>query len=381
MNSLNSANSCQICAPLISTSAWYQPPSDCATIAAHDYFTCGVAGGVAKCWGSNGSGRGESPSLGTGETYDQLAGSPVPLMVTGLGGSVQAVSTGPDSYHACAVVNGGVKCWGDGRSGQLGDGSTTSSSDIPVQVAGLTSGVQGIATGVSHSCALVNGRVECWGDNSFGQLGTAFSSMTPATPVISNAQAISLGAYHSCALINGSVWCWGSNSNGQLGNNSTTDSDVPVQVTTLGSDVQVIAAGGNSTCAISEGELYCWGANGFGQLGDGTSSDRAVPVAVQTLTSDVQAVATSSAVTCAIFNGGAWCWGAGVLLGDGSSASRATPGPVPGLDSGVLAITVGSAPCALTSAGAKCWGDNSEGELGANSTAASSPTPVSVQGL
>ena len=63
--------------------------------------------------------------------------------------------------HACAVVNGGVSCWGANESGQLGDGSTTS-SDMPVRVAGLTD-VDGIVAGGAHTCAhRSDGTVWCW---------------------------------------------------------------------------------------------------------------------------------------------------------------------------------------------------------------------------
>ena len=36
------------------------------------------------------------------------------------------------------------------------------------------------AVGDQHACALVNGEVDCWGDNSLGQLGNGSFSIAPA---------------------------------------------------------------------------------------------------------------------------------------------------------------------------------------------------------
>jgi alpha-tubulin suppressor-like RCC1 family protein len=375
---LNPATGCQSCNPSISTLAWYQVPSDCAIIAAHDGFTCATTGGAVKCWGTNSDGN-------LGQSYGQTSYSAVPIAISALGTSVQAVSTGGGSSQACATVGGGIKCWGRNDYGQLGNG-TTSSSYIPVQVAGLTSGVLGVATGESFSCALLNGQVRCWGTNTNGQLGMPASqgATPPVTVTFSgNIQAIAAGASYACALVSGSVWCWGANSHGQLGNNSTTDSYLPVQAVGLGSNVQAIAAGRSHTCAIANGSLSCWGYNSDGQVGDGTTTDRWAPVPVQGLSSGVEAVANGTYHTCAIVNGGAWCWGMNLdgELGDNSTTARSSPVAVQGLGSGVQTMTAGyNHSCALTSAGAKCWGNNTYGELGSNSTA-SSLTPVSVQGL
>jgi len=73
-------------------------------------------------------------------------------------------------FSSCAVVSGGVKCWGDNFSSQLGD-QTFSTSRTPVSVIASNSGVTSIDAGRYHACAVEQGSVKCWGDNSWGQTG------------------------------------------------------------------------------------------------------------------------------------------------------------------------------------------------------------------
>jgi alpha-tubulin suppressor-like RCC1 family protein len=190
--------------------------------------------------------------------------------------------------------DGTVWTWGDNSSGQLGDGSATS-SNIPVQVRGLsgisTGMVIAVAAGYDHTVALKNdGTVWAWGNNKNGQLGNGNS--TPSkTPVqvsgLSTVTAVAAGFSHTVALkSDGTVWTWGNNSKGQLGSGLTNgvpvDSATPVQVSGL-SGAMDIAAGYEDSVALKaaangDGTVWAWGSNSYGQFGNGLAVDSAVPV-------------------------------------------------------------------------------------------------------
>ena len=127
--------------------------------------------------------------------------------------------------QACAVVSGGVRCWGDSLYSELGD-TTTPKRPMPVAVTGI-SGATAVATNGNnetvHSCALVGGGVKCWGDNNYGSLGDGAWATLSAMPVavvgVTGATAIAAGYFHTCALVSGDVRCWGFNRYGQVGVN------------------------------------------------------------------------------------------------------------------------------------------------------------------
>ncbi len=340
--------------------------------------TCALLDGGVRCWGDNKHGE-----LGIGT----LTGSLVPKAVRGLEKDVISLASGHN--HSCALLLGGiVKCWGDNRFGQLGDDSTVNAL-TPVEVFGMTGGVRAIAAGQYHTCAILRGgALRCWGSNRRGQLGNGSTEMSRVPIQVKGlAQGVlqvALGAAHSCALLeNGSLKCWGYNSNGQLGDGTLVDRLAPFDVKGLQAGVSSVTLGGYHTCATLSDRAYCWGNNGMGQAGLGTVSPNVLlPTEVKGLQAGLRGLVAGTYHTCAHLEGdrAVACWGYDRegQLGDGKSpvAQQSLPVPVQSLGREVDAVALGSGhSCALVPSGVRCWGRNDLGQFG-DQTVESSSVPI-----
>ncbi|WP_212960938.1 RCC1 domain-containing protein, partial [Salinispora arenicola] len=162
--------------------------------------------------------------------------------------------------HSVALTSAGtVLAWGRNFFGQLGDGTVVDRS-TPIMVslpAGVTASA--VAAGRIHSLALTTaGGVLAWGNNTFGQLGdgTTTTSSTPVSvtlPAATTITAISArDSQHSVAMTSaGAALSWGRNLRGQLGDGTTTNRSTPVNVhLPTGVTVTAIAAGDDHSLAL-----------------------------------------------------------------------------------------------------------------------------------
>ena len=337
---------------------------------------------------------------------------------------IDATRTVSGTNRTCAILSNNVWCWGKNNMGQLGDG-TTSDSNIPVKVRSIGDMRNGeiidIFTAQHHSCVLTKSstgrRIYCWGDNRSGQLGNSdFGGSYSPVPIeikVVGASAISdfsgnkisaIGGTGdtSCAIASGKVYCWGGNDWGQLGYGSPGSpghSSVPAMINSGGPNripnnysATKLSTGGSlsrTMCVITtEKRAYCWGQARFGQLGVGPVAGDKYSLATRVKgLEDVIDISQDGywwtkdpnyvTHTCAIANAGrVYCWGGAGLgqsgsPGSGNPKKHIEPKLVGGLPGVALQVEVGiSHSCALLNdAGTKkvyCWGNNEMGQLGAN---------------
>ncbi len=279
--------------------------------------------GTLQAWGYNQSGP-----LGNGTNTN----SNVPVSVSSIT-DVTTIAAG--NIHSLALKSDGtVWAWGSNFHGTLGNGTSTD-SNVPVQVSSLT-GMKGIAGGWRHSLALKNdGTVWAWGLNQFGQLGNGSntnsnvpvqtSSLTDIIAVAGGGGYVFTGSggaiSHSLALKNdGTVWAWGCNLYGQLGNGINTDSNVPVQVSSLTGIIAIAAGSTHSVALKNDGTVWTWGGGSSGILGTGAFSSN-IPVQVSSITG-ITNIGTGLAHSFALNNNCAWAWGG---HGSGQLGTGAVP--------------------------------------------------------
>jgi alpha-tubulin suppressor-like RCC1 family protein len=329
-----------------------------------------MAGSITtRCWGNNRGGQ-----LGRGEiaAANGEAFSPQPIQ-SPIAPDIVQISVGQPT---CARTSDAVlRCWGRSYD------SSAPVSTPPNEP--LLAGVDDVGASGTYSCVRrSNGHVACWGRNYNGELGLGYkdSAVHPTPEEIPDftVDRISVGQSHACAVKEGNVWCWGSNSNGALGElvPKYSNSLAPGRVPNVSGITQVVA-GLTYTCALgSDTTVWCWG-----DIPQASSSWVGAPIHMlevgfddndpdpDRLLTGVVEISGGQSVCARMTSGAVKCIGtSGDMVGYPDPAHfrqsrRFTT--VLGINDATRIAAGFDHVCALTQAGVlRCWGDNSQGQLG-----------------
>ncbi|MBP6844886.1 MAG: hypothetical protein KA201_14130 [Kofleriaceae bacterium] len=353
-------------------------PGGVTAIVAGAAHTCAIDDQAQLwCWGQNVHGE-----VGDGSGQPRV---PTPTMIaTG----VTQVAAGGD--HACAIAGGRVRCWGQNLDGQSGQ-PTVGVVATPTEVTGSGAGWIAVAVGARHSCgikqvAAAEQRVYCWGADAHGARGDGAAANVGPTPTeVSGGQttwtALVAAGDHTCGIVGGRAQCWGDNGQGQLGVGDRLDRDAPTAVVAGDNPSRQyaqLAANAGTTCGVHSGALVCWGDNRQRLYGDATASATAPH---QVASGAWTAVALGDTSGCGLRGGAPVCWGAGGRgqIGDGARADRLAATAVGGLATATTVTVGGAHACAISGTQAWCWGDNASGQLGDGTRSALfAPTAVTA---
>jgi alpha-tubulin suppressor-like RCC1 family protein len=197
--------------------------------------------------------------------------------------------------HACAALGkGGVACWGQNRSGELGLGNDVISGCGPAascetrarELPALTGQVmRALVAGGDFTCAVrdADGALLCWGANHKGQLGLGDTAARAQPTPVPNLQVLDIaaGAQHVCARVApfDEVFCWGQNERDESGIGRPKVTPTPARVSGS-AEASLVAAGSLHSCALVGNGVQCWGENVQGQLGNGQMVATGDPSAV-----------------------------------------------------------------------------------------------------
>jgi len=245
--------------------------------------TYGTAYGTSAFIDTNGKlytcGYNNAGQLGNGTEVNRSVATDVSTFGSLVGTTIIRVSCASD--HTIALDSTGkVHAWGENTYGQLGNNMLIAKSNVPIIISTFGSLVGKTITSVSSgmSCTLAldsTGKVHAWGNNSNGQLGNntvtqsnipiAISAIIGSSLVGKTITSIACGALHTLALDStGQVHAWGFNAQGQLGNNTTTQSNIPIAISSFGSlvgkTITSFSCGGYHNLALdSTGKVHAWG--------------------------------------------------------------------------------------------------------------------------
>lgn len=308
----------------------------------------------------------------------------VPTKIT-LGPLWTAIATG--GVTGAAIQSRELYTWGDNTNFRTGQNVGTGTTNVPT-LASSDVGWSKVSL-YNHGLAIQNGELYAWGENGNAKTGRGTTAGNTNVPtkvgVLTTWQQVSAGVSHSIGIANGELYAWGLNSLGRTGLNTTAgNTTAPTKITTP--DLQNwerISTLQFSSAGIAGGELYTWGSNSNGRTGLNTvTGNTLVPTKITDPDlNNWSDVSTGCTHACAIAGGEMYCWGANSAGQTGlntSSGNTLIPTKVGTLNTWTQVFCTFNHTLGIAAGELYAWGSNANGQTGLNITAGNFTVPTKV---
>lgn len=236
-------------------------------------------------WGYNGFGQGGINSVALASTPTLVLGPQfrkIDHCKSGFGNKMTVAGLAHPSNQ--------LFLWGSNHNGQHGNNGSVTDTSIPslyagpeswIDVAVASEGQSVVGTPfVSVAGITKDYELKAWGHGGYGQVGNGTTTTTSTPTLVSGSTKFdrvwggAQGNFYAREKDTGRLYSWGYNAAGQLGQNDTTNRSSPTLIAAIPAGeipVKVYAGFGMQAVLTHTGKLYTWGGNFVGSLGQGSA--------------------------------------------------------------------------------------------------------------
>lgn len=255
-----------------------------------DDFSCAIKNKIVYCWGLNN--LNQLGYISEDTCIDSTTCSKTANKVVNSfdNSNLKSLMLSSSKATTCSLnENKTIDCWGDNSFGQLGNSDQVLNTIDPVKVKlgeSILGDIKKIYSGNLFHCALDNlNNLYCWGDNSYKQIkNSSNEKLYKAELIASNIEDISLGFNKLCYKKDSKYLCRGRNLNNTI---SSSSDEIIEDLTTIKNsddfdilDIEKLILGENFSYYFKVNQVFSWGLNNFGQLYNSNISQSDYPLLV-----------------------------------------------------------------------------------------------------
>lgn len=258
-----------------------------------DSFSCAIKNKKVYCWGLNNLnqlGSASNDSCLNEFSESNPCTKTAKLVKKNQEEDLRSLKLASSKATTCSLnEDKTLDCWGDNSFGQLGSSNSVSNTLTPLKVTkeddSVLSNVKEIKGGNLFFCSSTElNELYCWGDNTYKQIDSSEANVFKAKKIAEGIDFFSLGLNKVCYKKDNTVLCRGRNLNNTISDSNNDIVENFVEIKNFNQEnflnIDNIILGNSYSLISSENKFYSWGDNSEGQMFNSLSQSSIYPLEV-----------------------------------------------------------------------------------------------------